>query len=380
MRTTLRLPTRILVALFAAAIALSAVSAGAQQRQGRRGVTKIATTPTALPSLPGDIESRAFAVNNRGVVAGVSYGVSAGNFFGTAVAWSTDSDVVALLPLPGDAESFANAINNLGQAVGYSRSRQGACGNFGADTGMLWDLNNGTSTTLRPLPGDVESRAFGINNSGVMVGTSLGPRQAAPNCSAFFSAVTWDRNGNPTPLRPAASGAQSFGVAINEAGRMAGGDLPGFLFERTLVWDKDGNPSPLEGAPGSFAFNAWAMNNSGLVTGDHIDASFSWTGALWNRKGKVDILAPLAGDNLSHGRAINGRGTVVGFSEAPFQSGIGSVDSAVLWGRDGTPVHLPQLPGDAESQALGINDRGEVVGFSQADRNGGFAWTAVIWR
>lgn len=380
MRCMLLSRTGIMVALLATVVALFGVSANAQQRQGGRRLNKIATTPTALPSLPGNIESRAYAVSNGGTVAGVSYRVTEGNFFGTAVVWDTDDQITPLLPLPGDAESFARALNNRGQVVGFSRSRRGTCSATAVDTAMLWDLNSGASTTLRPLPGDVESRAFGINNNGVMIGTSLGPRQEAPDCTAFFTAVMWDRDGNPTPLRPLTGGAETFGSGINEAGRMAGGEVPGFPIEQTLIWDKAGNPSLLNGTPGAFAFNGWAINNSGLVTGDNIDKNFSWTGARWDRKGNVSVLDPLAGDSLSHGRSINSRGIVAGISQGPFQPGEGRIDTAVLWDLNGTAIPLLQLPGDAESQAWGINDRGEVVGLSQADRSGDFAWTAVIWR
>lgn len=127
------------------------------------------TTPSALSPLAGDLQSEARAINNRGVVAGVSIAEDA---ITTAVVWGTDLGISPLLPLPadfthpdnpepGDAPlSFANAINARGQVAGGYNSLYeyenpaGGTEQCGFGTAVIWDLRDGSVTTLPPLPGD----------------------------------------------------------------------------------------------------------------------------------------------------------------------------------------------------------------------------------
>lgn len=128
---------------------------------------------TTLLSLPGFPHPRAFDINSRGQIVGVSYSES-----GFRTAYHANGALAhELAPLPGDAESIAVAVNDediiVGQSVGLGSSRmETAIAYFG---GLLvpTDLND---LLADPLPAGTRLvRAMDINDAGQMLVESLGP-------------------------------------------------------------------------------------------------------------------------------------------------------------------------------------------------------------
>jgi probable HAF family extracellular repeat protein len=104
-----------------------------------------------------DYSSTAADINNLGQVVGVSYrGVD------QAFIWQEGIGMTALGTLPGQSQSKPYAINDLGQVVGYSLGSN----SFEA---FIWQAGIGMKS-LGFLPGGYASIAFDINNSGQVVG------------------------------------------------------------------------------------------------------------------------------------------------------------------------------------------------------------------
>jgi uncharacterized membrane protein len=102
------------------------------------------------------------------MVAGESSPLSAA-VESTAVIWTRDGITIRLAPLPGFDFSEAFAVNELGEAAGISFS--GERGD--APMATLWAAD-GIPIPLSPLPGDTASEAFGISDARKVVGHSIG--------------------------------------------------------------------------------------------------------------------------------------------------------------------------------------------------------------
>jgi probable HAF family extracellular repeat protein len=118
----------------------------------------------------GGSSSTAYAINNSGMIAGVSW-MQAGspNRAGQehAVLWDAAGSLHDLGTLPGDYKSYAHGINDDGQVVGWSNTYGGP------ERPIVWKPETGMQE-LQTLGGYL-GRANAINNAGLVVGWSLTP-------------------------------------------------------------------------------------------------------------------------------------------------------------------------------------------------------------
>jgi probable HAF family extracellular repeat protein len=114
----------------------------------------------ALPTVDGDSDGVAFAINDQGHAVGGT-GDCAGAIH--AVSWENDT-AVKLQDLGTGAT--AQGINHQGQIVGIVDSADNK-----TIYAALWE--NGALTNLRTLPGDFAAIATGINNRGQVVGSTM---------------------------------------------------------------------------------------------------------------------------------------------------------------------------------------------------------------
>ena len=171
-------------------------------------------TPRALPPLDGGFHTDAHAINSRGEVAGWSFGpspsLSGENIF-SAVVWDSKRTPMAL-GFPDDANNcFAFAINDRGQVAGR-------CSGIGTGPkAVIWN-RDGIPMELPDLSGGVvESSAFAINNSGEVTGDNIfdGAQGAAKG-------VKWGPDGSPRELPPFGGDTSSNGYGINSRGMVVG--------------------------------------------------------------------------------------------------------------------------------------------------------------
>ena len=131
--------------------------------------------------------SAAYDINDGGQIVGITHGPERHAFF-----WN-DGEAIALRALPGDGGSHAYGVNNSGQVVGWSGSLSGRI------DAVLWQGNE--TILLEGLNNDHGSTALDINNRGQIVGYS-------ESDDGDWSAVLWE-NGKATDLgRPPWGSAQ----------------------------------------------------------------------------------------------------------------------------------------------------------------------------
>ncbi len=232
-----------------------------------------------------------------------------------------ESGRMTALPTLGGTNGFATGVNSRGLVVGWAETpvHDPTCNapqmlQFRA---VVWDPKHGTTTELRPLPGDSTSAATAINARGQVVGISGACDVAVGEFSARHM-VLWD-HGRATDLGSLGGVAWNTPMAINARGDVVGfSDLPG-----------DAN-----GVSNSHAF-------------------------LWTTREGIRDLGMLPGDDNSQALGINARRQIVGISCA------GSACRAFLW-EDGVMTDLTarvrSANGDQLSSAQDINDAGQITG------------------
>jgi len=240
------------------------------------------------------IDGDGTAINNAGQIVGYSTGE-----YGDAQAYLYSNGSVTFLGKPGGGESsYAYGINDAGQVIGSTVSPLAHHGNFG----FLY--SNGSMTTLG-FEGYDDTSPNGINASGQIVGTVFTYSEAS------FHAFLYS-DGSMTTLGTL-GGTDSFGSGINDAGQVVGyaenadGDLRAFLYTNGTMTDL--------GTLGGSVSAAYGINNAGQVVGyaspgDGIRAFLYEGGTMIDLN---TLIAPASGLTLREATAINDHGQIVGF-------------------------------------------------------------------
>src|SRR2546425_413078 len=245
----------------------------------------------------------------------------------------------------------------------------------------------GSITDLGNLPGASSAQGFAINDRGQVVGCSyLQFCNLASGSRDPQRAVLWDPiTQHLTDLSlPSTAPSEAFG--INETGQVVGSvNSDG---RRAFLWDPSTETMILISDPLTPGAEATAINGRGQVVGfgrirgGLVDHAFLWNPDVPNgTTGTMTDLGTLAGGSGSAAFGVNDRGQVVGCTYTSFCDPANG--TAFPWtpdvpnGTTGSMIELGTLPGGSGSEASGINNGGQVVGAS-ADADGtahAFLWT-----
>jgi probable HAF family extracellular repeat protein len=238
--------------------------------------------------------------------------------------------------------SYAYGINNSGQVVGFSDSYSGS-----PNQAFIWDSVSGMSY-LGSIDGGA-SEAFDINDSGQVVGSSDSGQYA----------FIWDSGSHMQSIGNLGSTCCSIAWGINNLGQVVGESYDGST-NRAFLWDSVSGMQPLSTPNDGSWSRANAINNSGQIAGE--DWNSGTQAFMWDNGNPQSI-----GLTDSFAFDINDNGQITG----SIKTGSGFNDHlAYTWDSSGGVQYLGTLSGTF-SEAFGINSSGQIVGRSD--------YNAFIW-
>ncbi len=319
---------------------------------------------TDLGVLPGGDFSYAYGISNTGLITGRSRGryptgpgTSASGTTHSVRFFNDGSGVVQDLgSLGGSRGGQGNAINDSGLVAGFSHTGEDANGNRIYNAYVNHYLT-GHTQNLGTLGNGRDSRAYGVNNNGKVVGWSNTLADGSDH-----KAFVYDTSSNSMSALqgPVLGGARSFAFDINDKDQIVGtattanGSANAFMYQGGVAVN-------LGSLDNSGYSEARAINEAGQVTGWSLDANKNYTAFLYDEVNGMLSLGGFGGD--SQGYDVNSKGQVVGSAKDADGNNIAFLYS------DGQIYDLYSLLPE-EDQALwkelregfSINDDGTIVG------------------
>jgi probable HAF family extracellular repeat protein len=248
---------------------------------------------TALPPLSGGIDSYAAGINNQGQIVGwAENGIHDPTCNNTppfnqvlqfeAVVWGPDlGEMTELSPLALDPDSAATAINDQGQVVGISGLCANAAGTTSAEHAVLWENKNSAPIDLGNFDGGLAwNTPTAINNRGQVVG--FGNQQGSPATAFNPIAFVVDRAHPMQAIKPLQGDSNSWAWGINNRGVVVGqsfvvADFPAgraFIYQHGVAADLNELIQPNSSLELQLAND---INDAGEIVGFALDTN---TGAL----------------------------------------------------------------------------------------------------
>lgn len=297
------------------------------------GVLWDATGVHELPKIGVNAGSEAYRINNNGQIVGKAMADTNQNH---ATVWTVGAGGAIAAQdigtLPGGAFSFANDINDNGVVAGSSKATKG-------QHAFTWTLSGGMvdNGSQAPAANSAIAGWNGINNSGLLVGTSY------VILSPYKASMGHVGDAQPTQMSPAGQFSNGMALAVNDAGTMVGwqsaasGGSP-----QAAIFNGDGT---FQGLGLLGLTDSWAedVNENGLIVGrafgDPDGNGFQTKAFVWEN-GVMSDLLPLLSDGtgwtqLFEAEAVNNNGTIVG----------AGVYNGVITGFVLTPVPEPTTVG-----------------------------------
>jgi uncharacterized membrane protein len=258
-----------------------------------------------LPNLAG----RSHAVSNSANDNGGVVGTAATTLFGTSrlpVMWQNGA--VSQLPLPpGETLGDANSVNASSVAVGSVDAGS-------LQRGAVYSGGSGTIITQTTPNGSFFVSAFGINDSGRVVGQGIDPMNAARNVGIVYD--IGQNTAFEVGALPGLNGALAFGVS--NTGYVVGSSMLNQGSGLPFIWSDQGGMVAIPLATGTSEGSARAVNSAGWVVGNDSSAfsiPFLYDGT--NTYRLADLIPPGSGWDLSMNTSssadgISENGVIVG--------------------------------------------------------------------
>ena len=266
-----------------------------------------------LPNIAG----RAFCVSNGANNTGTIAGTCAASLFGTSrlpVIWQNGA--VSQLPLPGgETLGDANDVNTAGVAVGSINSGS-------LQRAAIYSGGTATVITQTTSGGSFFTTAFGINDSGRVVGTGIDPANAARNVGMVFE--IGGTTATEVGALPGANGALAFGVG--NGGHVVGSSMMNQGSGLPFIWTPAGGMVPIPLPTGTTQGSARAVNTAGWAVGTASSAfaiPFLYDGTATYRL--ADLIPAGTGWDLS----TNTSSSALGISDGNMIVGTGVFNGAV---------------------------------------------------
>ena len=261
--------------------------------------------------------------------------------------------------LEDDNWSYAYGINNSGQVVGRSSKLIPLEPDNPADNGFLWE--NGVMRELTVFREGRTARAMSINDSGQVVGTA---RDEMSGTGRHQDAVLW--NQSSVISLGSLGGDHGYAEHINNRGEVVGSaqTVGGpHSISHAFLW-QNGYMQDL-GTLGGTLSNAYGINDFCQIVGhSNLTGDIDYRAFLWEN-GVMQDIGTLCGTGSSQAFAINNLGQVVGTADAE-NGGM----HAFLWTEGEGMIDLDPL-NEQYSYARDINNKGQIVG---NNNNGNYAF------
>jgi uncharacterized membrane protein len=297
----------------------------------------------------GDTASQGFGVSRAGIAVGRSFRAGGAQAF----TWTLKGGIVGLPNLSGRSFAVSNSANDNGIAVGT-----GATTAFGSGRlPVIWQ--NGAVSQLPLPPGETLGDANSVNASTVAVGSVNG--------GSLQRGVIYS-GGSATVITQTTTNGSYFVTAfgINDSGRIVGQGIDPTNAARNvgIVYDIGQSMAFEVGAlPGFNGALAFGVSNTGYVVGSSMLNQGSGLPFIWSDQGGMVAIPLATGTSQGSARAVNSKGWVVGNDSSAF---------SIPFLYDGTTTYrladlIPPNSGwdlsmNTSSSALGISEDGVIVG------------------